>query len=475
MVSIVFYAWGEPINIVLLLGSVTINWAAGLLIERSGSSGGVRKTILVITLFIDLILIGLFKYQGFFSRIVNRIVGAAVVPNLNLPLPIGISFYTLQAISYVLDVYRGEIRAQGNPLYLGMYVACWPQLVAGPIVRYADIEQQILDRRETLDKFAQGVRIFCIGFAKKVLLADAIAILANDMLSRGAPAIGFVGAWAGVIAYTFQLYFDFSGYSDMAIGLGKMMGFEYLRNFNWPYISRSGTEFWRRWHISLSSFFRDYVYIPLGGSRVSKPRWVINIAIVWGLTGLWHGAATNYVLWGLWWGTILICEKLLWGKLLANAPRLLQHVYTCMAFLLGWSLFWITRRAALFDWWRAMFGAYGLTGTSTFWELQAWNYWPLMLVCIVASTPFVSWLKYLFDAYVEGREVKGFLEDGLPNTKHLETLSLCRFDAKPMTRLRSYIYATVAFVVDALLAVAFVMSVASLVMGNFSPFVYFQF
>ena len=170
VVSIVFYAWGEPINIVLLLGSVTINWAAGLLIERSGSSGGVRKTILVITLFIDLILIGLFKYQGFFSRIVNRIVGAAVVPNLNLPLPIGISFYTLQAISYVLDVYRGEIRAQGNPLYLGMYVACWPQLVAGPIVRYADIEQQILDRRETLDKFAQGVRIFCIGFAKKVCL-----------------------------------------------------------------------------------------------------------------------------------------------------------------------------------------------------------------------------------------------------------------------------------------------------------------
>lgn len=287
--SLVFYAWGEPVYVVLMVVSIACNWAFGLYVGPGDGnrprSKGFRRACLVLCLAIDLGILGFFKYEGFLAQNLNLLLGSNVIPDLQLPLPIGISFYTLQAVSYIVDDYRGEVKPQCNPLYLGMYIAMFPQLVAGPIVRYADIQDQIDNRRVTFTGFAQGVRLFTVGLGKKVLLANVVAILASSILAKTGADVGAVGVWAGLIAFTFQIYFDFSGYSDMAIGLGKMFGFQYLRNFNYPYISTSATGFWRRWHISLSTVFRDYVYIPMGGSRVSFPRWVLNIAVVWGLTG----------------------------------------------------------------------------------------------------------------------------------------------------------------------------------------------
>ena len=272
LASLVFYAWGEPVYVVLMLVSIVMNWVFGLAAGAMRNSGSKRskQLVLLCAVCFNVAVIGFFKYEGFVADNINALVGSNVVPNLELPLPIGISFYTLQALSYVVDVHRGDVNPQRNVLYLGMYVACFPQLIAGPIVRYSTIQEQVVGRRETLERFASGMRLFIIGLSKKTLLANTVAILAQQMLSMGGPQIGMLGAWAGLIAYTFQIYFDFSGYSDMAIGLGRMMGFEYLRNFNYPYISKSITEFWRRWHISLSTFFRDYVYIPLGGAVAAR-------------------------------------------------------------------------------------------------------------------------------------------------------------------------------------------------------------
>ena len=328
LASLLFYAWGEPVYMVLMIVSIVVNWLFAILVESREAKGA----FLFADLAANLAILGFFKYQGFVAQNINVLFGTAI-PDLDLPLPIGISFYTLQAISYVVDVYRGEVPAQRNPLYLGMYIAMFPQLVAGPIVRYSTIRDQILNRKENLADFCAGVRLFIVGLAKKVLLANAVAILAAEMLEGGGSQIGAAGAWAGLIAYTFQIYFDFSGYSDMAIGLGKMFGFQYLRNFNYPYISKSITEFWRRWHISLSSFFRDYVYIPLGGNRVGKPRWIFNLSVVWVLTGVWHGAAWNYVLWGVFYLVVLLLEKFVWGSALAKLPSILQHLYTIIVFM----------------------------------------------------------------------------------------------------------------------------------------------
>ena len=362
--SLVFYAWGEPVYVLLMVASIVVNWLFGLSLGKVQGTAG-RRALLVGAVVFNCLAIGLFKYEGFVADNLNALMGATVVPNLNLPLPIGISFYTLQALSYVIDVYRREVEPQRNALFLGMYVACFPQLIAGPIVRYQTIQDQVVGRKETLADFADGFRLFVVGLAKKALLANTMAILATEMLSQGGPHIGAIGAWAGLAAYTFQIFFDFSGYSDMAIGLGRMMGFRYLRNFNYPYISRSITEFWRRWHISLSTFFRDYVYIPLGGSRCSKARNALNIAIVWAITGLWHGAAWNYVGWGVYYGVLLILEKFVWGSALAKAPAFVGHVYTIAIFVFGWSFFWITDADALVQFWQAMAGAFGPTGTST--------------------------------------------------------------------------------------------------------------
>ena len=477
--SLVFYAWGEPVYVLLMVISIVANWVFGKFVERGDSQQPQpqrrRKVILVVAVAFNIAVIGFFKYEGFVASNVNALVGFNLVPDLELPLPIGISFYTLQALSYVIDVYRGQVPAQKNLLYLGMYVACFPQLIAGPIVRYATIQEQIVGRRETLQKFAAGMRLFIVGLAKKVLLANTIAVLATSMLRMGGEQIGLVGAWAGLFAYTFQIFFDFSGYSDMAIGLGRMMGFEYLRNFNYPYISKSITEFWRRWHISLSTFFRDYVYIPLGGSRCSKARNIANIAIVWAITGLWHGAAWNYIGWGVYYGVLLILEKYVWGKALGRAPAVVGHLYTIAIFVFGWSFFWITDAEALTSFWKALVGSYGLTGTSTFWELLAWEYWPVFIVCALASVPVAPFLKERLVAWCEGRKPTSVREQGIANPRCVEAATLCAFECHPADRSRAIVFQAAGIAYDLVLLALLVASCASVASGSFNPFIYFQF
>ena len=478
--SLVFYAWGEPVYVWLMIASIVANWLFGLALGRIDAPGqqerqSRRKALLVGAVIFNCLIIGFFKYEGFIAENVNALVGNAVIPSLDLPLPIGISFYTLQALSYVIDVYRREVEPQRNVLYLGMYVACFPQLIAGPIVRYQTIQDQVVGRRETLAGFADGSRLFIIGLAKKALLANTMAILATDMLQRGGAEIGAIGAWAGLAAYTFQIFFDFSGYSDMAIGLGRMMGFEYLRNFNYPYIARSITEFWRRWHISLSTFFRDYVYIPLGGSRCSKARNALNIAIVWAITGLWHGAAWNYVGWGIYYGALLILEKFVWGRALAKAPAIVGHLYTIAVFVFGWSFFWITDADALVQFWKAMAGGFGPSGTSTPWALTAWEYLPVFAACILASTPVCPFVKERLLAWVEGRPPVRVREESIANPRQLGTTTLATFNAMPATRNRAIVYRVASIACDLALVALLLASCASIVSGSFNPFIYFQF
>ena len=473
--SLVFYAWGEPVYVLLMIVSIALNWFFALLLEKLDSSQAKRKVILVITCVVNVAIIGFYKYEGFFAENINALAGSKLIPDLNLPLPIGISFYTLQALSYVIDVYRREVPAQRNILFLGMYVSCFPQLIAGPIVRYQTIADQIKNRRENLEDFSSGLRLFIVGLAKKVLLANTVAILAQDMLSSGGANIGAAGAWGGLIAYTFQIFFDFSGYSDMAIGLGRMMGFKYLRNFNYPYIAESITDFWRRWHISLSSFFRDYIYIPLGGSRVSKGRWVFNIAVVWAITGFWHGAAWNYILWGVYYGFLLICEKLIWGNALKKTPALIQHFYTIIIFMFGWSFFWITDMGQLQQYLLALVGAYGWCGDMTFWQIGTWAYIPVFVACILASTPVVPWVKEHIIAYVEKRKPILVLKEGIAHYKQIEADELCVFNAKPADKKREHVFNVTSIAVDIVLLVLLALSIFSIVSGSFNPFIYFQF
>ncbi|ACV22481.1 D-alanyl-lipoteichoic acid biosynthesis protein DltB [Slackia heliotrinireducens] len=472
--SLLFYSWGEPVYVLLMVLSIFMNWALSLAIGGS-SKVGVRKALLFIAVVANVLVIGFFKYQGFVADNINALAGAEVIGNMNLPLPIGISFYTLQALSYVIDVYRKQVEPQRNILFLGMYVACFPQLIAGPIVRYSTIHEQVLGRKENLEDFASGLRLFVVGLSKKVLLANTCAILADSMLSQGGSAIGFVGAWGGLIAYTFQIFFDFSGYSDMAIGLGRMMGFKYLRNFNYPYISTSVTEFWRRWHISLSTFFRDYIYIPLGGSRCTTSRHIFNIAVVWTVTGLWHGAAWNYVLWGVYYGVLLICEKYLWGMRLAKTPRLVQHVYCIVIYVFGWSFFWITDSTQLVPYWQALVGMYGLTGSASFWELGVWEYWVVFAICVAASTPICPYVKERFLAWVEGRQLVDFLKISVVNPERYEADSLCVLEAEPVGKSQARLLAWANVAVDVLLVMLFLTSLASVISGSFNPFIYFQF
>ncbi len=473
--SLVFYAWGEPVYVVLMVVSIAVNWLLAILLGSSRRRESSRKALLAVSCVFNVLVIGFFKYEGFLAENVNALVGMELVPNLELPLPIGISFYTLQALSYVVDVYRKEVEPQRNILYLGMYVACFPQLIAGPIVRYQTIQDQVLNRKETLDDFSSGLRLFMCGLAKKVLLANTVAILAADMLEMGGENIGAIGAWAGLVAYTFQIFFDFSGYSDMAIGLGRMFGFKYLRNFNYPYIAKSVTEFWRRWHMSLSSFFRDYVYIPLGGSRVSVPRHIMNMLIVWGITGLWHGAAWNYILWGVFYGVLLVLEKYVWGKALEKLPSLLRHVYMIFIFMLGWCLFWITDTAALGQYFAALFGAYGLTGTMSIWQLSFWEYWPVFIACVAASTPLVPFLKERLSAWIEKRDAVSVLNEGLANARCNSTETLCVWELAPASQGRELAWRILSVFVDIILVLLLITCLFSIVSGSFNPFIYFQF
>ena len=343
--SLLFYAWGEPRYVPVLLAAAAVAWLGGLCMARGGRW---RKPAFLLTVILLLGNLFFYKYLGFAAENLGRLLGRELSPPA-VALPLGISFYTFQILSYVIDLYRGQVGLQRSYFSLLLYVSFFPQLIAGPIVRYRSIEQALAERRESLEQIVRGLERFALGLGKKVLLANAAARIAETIYA-GDPAVYGAGAlWLAALAYTLQIYFDFSGYSDMAIGLGRIFGFDFPENFNYPYTALSITEFWRRWHISLSSWFRDYVYIPLGGNRVSRLRWLRNLLIVWALTGLWHGASWNFVLWGLYYGLLLAAEKLFLGRLLEKLPRLLRWALTFLVVMLGWVLFNLTDFAQLAD------------------------------------------------------------------------------------------------------------------------------
>lgn len=386
--SLVFYAWGEPLYILLMFFSVFVNYLFAIGIENRQEKGCNAKFILVLAAVVNLGLISIYKYADFFSGIIGSITGLDI-PKLHLPLPIGISFYTFQILSYVIDVYRKDVKAQRNIFYLGAYLSSFTHLVAGPIVRYRTIEHELVNRIENIDEFAYGIRRFVVGLSKKVLIADNMAVVADAIFAKSAGEYGALGAWIAVFAYTMQIYFDFSGYSDMAIGLGRMMGFHFLENFNYPYIAKSVTDFWRRWHISLSTFFRDYVYIPLGGNRVGKSRLVFNIMIVWLLTGLWHGASYNFVLWGVYYGVLLLIEKFVLGKHIEKLPSIIGHIYTIIIFMFGWVIFRAESLSQIGEIFGALFGRNGTSNLDFLVYTQVLTVKNIIvaIAALVASTP----------------------------------------------------------------------------------------
>ena len=378
---LLFYAWGEPVYIFLMLATAAVNWWLSLQMERKQEH---KKLWLVLCVCIDIACMGVFKYAGFLVETVNSLTGAAL-PVPAIALPIGISFYTFQALSYAIDVYRGEVIAQRRFSKFLLYLSLFPQLIAGPIVRYVDVEKEIKRRRENTQEVFWGVHRFCLGLAKKVLLADYCGKAASTLLDGSFAASTTLGVWLGILLYTFEIYFDFSGYSDMAIGMGRMFGFHYNENFNYPYVSKSITEFWRRWHISLSSFFRDYVYIPLGGNR--RHVW-LNLLAVWLLTGLWHGASWNFVLWGLYFFVILVIERLL-GKALDHIPGVLRWIFTAFLIVFGWTIFYFTDLNRLVEGVRVMFGAAGSGLSNEQTGITLLNNLPLLVMCIIGSTPLL--------------------------------------------------------------------------------------
>lgn len=380
--SLLFYAWGEPVYVVLMLFSTALDYTCGQMVDRHRGQRG-AKIALLVSVCVNLGLLGVFKYSDFLIGTVNSLFGTAL-PQPNLPLPIGISFYTFQVLSYVIDVYRGETAAQRNFIDLSAYVSLFPQLIAGPIVRYSDVAAELKSRTHSVSAAAEGVRRFTVGFAKKILLANQFGALASAYKSTQDASVLFV--WLYALAFLLQVYFDFSGYSDMSIGLGRMLGFHFPENFNYPYISASITEFWRRWHMSLGSWFRDYLYIPLGGSRKGKARQLLNILIVWLATGLWHGAAWTFVLWGLWFAVLLLLEKLALLPVLKK-HRVLGHVYTLFFVTLGFVLFDADSAAQAVSRISAMLGAGGLPLSSTQAVYYLKSYGPLLVLGILCATP----------------------------------------------------------------------------------------
>jgi alginate O-acetyltransferase complex protein AlgI len=332
--SLIFYAWGEPVYVFLMILNIAFNYVMGLDIEMNADNPVRKRISLILCMIFNLGLLGFFKYFGFVMENIDALPGVNI-PYHEVGLPIGISFYTFQVMSYIIDVYKGKISAQKNPLTLGVYVTMFPQLIAGPIVQYSDVERQLAERVISLERFGEGTRIFIIGLAKKVLLANSAGSVFKSLSDIPYSELSVLSAWILAIAFTFQIYFDFSGYSDMAVGLGKMLGFDFKPNFDYPYMSESATEFWRRWHISLGSWFRDYVYIPLGGSYVSAWKHIRNILTVWLLTGLWHGASWNFIVWGLYYGVILIFEK----YFLLKHRNPVKHIYTMLVVIVGWVIF----------------------------------------------------------------------------------------------------------------------------------------
>ena len=432
--SLLFYAWGEPRFCIFMLLSIAQGYVFGRLIEKHAQNKKRSKLFLTASVALSLALLAYCKYADFFLSSVNAVTGLSF-KLLHVTLPIGISFYTFQILSYVVDVYRGEVPAQKSFLKLGTYIAMFPQLIAGPIVRYADIAPQLDSRQTTLEDVSSGACRFVIGLSKKVLLANVLYELITAF--QKSQDLSVLYYWLYAVSFALQLYFDFSGYSDMAIGLGRIFGFRFSENFNYPYISASITEFWRRWHISLGSWFRDYVYIPLGGNRVSKAKWLRNILVVWMLTGLWHGASWNFVLWGLGFAVLLVAEKLVYGRLLQRT-HVLKHVYTLLLVTLSFVLFNADSVSEAVSQLGAMFGAGGLPLVSTEGVYYLKSYAGTFLFAAIGATPLVS--------------------------NAISRFGKTRFGAQALTVLQP-------LVMLALLAAC----TAFLVDGSFNPFLYFRF
>lgn len=384
--SLIFYVWGEPKYILLMLFSCIVDYIHAIVIENN--RGNIKSKIaLCSSIFINLGMLFYFKYTDFFISTINNLLGTNI-PYLELLLPIGISFYTFQTMSYSIDVYRGEVKAQRNFISLATYVTLFPQLIAGPIVRYSDIEKNINGRTTTFDNLYNGLTRFFIGLGKKVLLANNLGLIWEFVKNSDYNEIALLTAWIGIISFALQIYFDFSGYSDMAIGLGEILGFKFLENFNYPYTSKSISEFWRRWHMSLGQWFRDYVYIPLGGNRCDTKKWLRNISIVWVLTGLWHGAGINFVLWGCLFGIILVIEKTLLLDKLKKTPSIINHFYVLIIIAISWVLFEIESFTGITSYLKALFTNLNIVDDTTIY-LIAPNF-TLLLISILSATPIFS-------------------------------------------------------------------------------------
>ncbi|SFB00097.1 MBOAT family O-acyltransferase [Clostridium frigidicarnis] len=386
--SLVFYGWGEPVYIVIMVFSTIFDYMNGLFISKYRKNKPICNAIFLNSVVINLGILFFFKYYGFLIDNINSILGL----NINfhsLPLPVGISFYTFQTLSYVIDVYLGKVKAQKNIISFGAYVTMFPQLVAGPIVRYSDVNKELDNRKETFDNFGCGVERFITGLGKKVLLANNIGLLWTSIKASNISEISVFTSWIGILAFTFQIYFDFSGYSDMAIGLGKMFGFNFIENFNYPYVSKSITEFWRRWHISLGSWFREYVYIPLGGNRNGLRNQCRNLLVVWFLTGLWHGASWNFIFWGLYFGFFILIEKLFLLKYLEK-NKVVAHIYTMILVILGWVFFDLDTLTNAFTYIKTMFGLNGakFIDSASIYYLK--NNIFLFIILGITSTPIIS-------------------------------------------------------------------------------------
>ena len=386
--SLIFYAWGEPVYVVLMLFSTVSDYIHGILIgPRRGTKAG--KALLVSSVVINLLMLGFFKYADFLIQTINSI-GGWDIPLLELGLPIGISFYTFQTMSYTIDVYRGEAKVQKNILDFAVFVTLFPQLIAGPIVKYRQVQDELYNRKFNICNISYGAKRFVLGLAKKVLLANNMGLIWTTVKGYDYGEMSMFTAWIGIAAYALQIYFDFAGYSDMAIGLGAVMGFSFPENFNYPYISKSVTEFWRRWHMTLSSWFKEYVYIPLGGNRKGLPRQILNIFIVWMLTGIWHGAGWNFVFWGLWFAAFLIIEKIFLKKWLSKLPGIVGHAYCLVVVLASWVLFELESVTAVGGYLSSMFGM----GSGYLWDNRALylcrENFVLLIIGILAATPIFA-------------------------------------------------------------------------------------
>ena len=446
--SLGFYAWGEPVYVLLMIFSILMDYGLGRWIEREKSRhGGRPRLILAVSVALNLALLGFFKYTDFLIGTVSSLTGAGI-PLLNLPLPIGISFYTFQAMSYLIDLYRGDVEVQRSPLDFGTYVSLFPQLIAGPIVRIRTVAEELRFRQESYEDFAAGVRRFTVGLCKKVLLANTVGEIWNKVSGMEVEGLPVLTAWIGLAAFTFQIYFDFSGYSDMAIGLGRMFGFHFLENFNYPYVSQSITEFWRRWHISLSTWFREYVYIPLGGNRKGLLKQVRNILIVWLLTGVWHGAGWNFVVWGLYFGAILMVEKWFLLRWLEKLPGFVRHLYTMLLVMLGWGIFAFDSLSEGLRYIGTLFGGSG----GPLWDgnalYLAYTSAVLLVLLILGSTGLPSRLVSRAVCRLEGPNGSGGTAAGRT------LLTVGEFS---------------------LIAAGMVLSVAYLVDASYNPFLYFRF